>query len=155
MNRVHLILAAGLAGLALTAGCATSAETPAQAGPAQKGEITAALPVIPDARFNLTDFGGVGDYKAFNTDAFKSAVAAIAKAGGGHLIVPAGTYKTLPFTLTSHMDLHLEAGATIKVPRVSKSMACPIRICRRPLRQRAPCHPPVAADLAGDRESHP
>lgn len=79
-------------------------------------EIVAALPVIPDAKFNLTDFGGAGDYKAMNTEAFKSAVAAIAKAGGGHLIVPAGIYKTLPFTLTSRMDLHLEAGAVIKAP---------------------------------------
>jgi polygalacturonase len=83
---------------------------------AQQAEITAALPTIPDAKFNLTDFGGVGDSKAFNTDAFKKAVAAIAQAGGGHLIVPAGTYKTMPFTLTSHMDLHLERGATIKAP---------------------------------------
>ena len=86
------------------------------AGAAPRTEITAALPVIPDAKFNLADYGGVGDYKTFNTDAFKNAVAAIAKAGGGHLIVPAGTYKTLPFVLTSHMDLHLEAGATIKAP---------------------------------------
>ncbi len=79
-------------------------------------EITAALPVIPDTKFRLTDYGAVGDYKAFNTDAFKKAIAAIAQAGGGHLIVPAGTYKTLPFTLTSRMDLHLEAGAIIKAP---------------------------------------
>jgi len=79
-------------------------------------EIIAALPVIPEARFSLLDFGGVGDGKAFNTEAFNRAVAAIEKAGGGHLIVPAGVYKTLPFTLTSHMDLHLESGATIKAP---------------------------------------
>jgi polygalacturonase len=64
----------------------------------------------------VTDFGAVGDYKTFDTDAFKKAIEAIAKAGGGHLIVPPGTYKTLPFTLTSHLDLHLEEGATIKAP---------------------------------------
>jgi polygalacturonase len=80
------------------------------------GEITAALPVIPEARLNLKDFGAVGDYKAMDTDAFKKAVAAIAKAGGGHLVVPKGRYKTLPFVLASHMDLHLEAGAVIKAP---------------------------------------
>ncbi len=79
-------------------------------------EINAAPPVIPDRQFNLADFGGIGDYKTLNTEAFKNAMAAIAKAGGGHLIVSAGTYKTLPFLLTSHMDLHLEAGATIKAP---------------------------------------
>ena len=83
---------------------------------AKGDEIVAALPVIPDAKFNLADFGGVGDGKAFNTDAFNKAIAAIAKAGGGHLIVNAGTYKTLPFMLTSHFDLHLEPGAVIKAP---------------------------------------
>jgi polygalacturonase len=88
----------------------------AQSAATPNDQIVAALPVIPDARFNLTDFGGVGDKKTLNTEAFQKAVAAIAKAGGGHLIVPAGTYKTLPFVLTSHMDLHLEAGAIIKAP---------------------------------------
>jgi len=86
------------------------------AAPGDAASIVAALPVIPDATFNLTDFGGVGDNKTFNTASFQKAVAAIAKAGGGHLIVPAGTYRTLPFYLTSHMDLHLNAGATIKAP---------------------------------------
>ncbi|HWB87453.1 MAG TPA: glycosyl hydrolase family 28 protein [Bryobacteraceae bacterium] len=88
-------------------------------------EITAALPVIPTAKFNLTDFGGVGDNKTLNTEAFQKAVAAIAKAGGGHLIVPPGIYKTLPFTLTSHMDLHLDAGATIKAPETFAEYGIP------------------------------
>jgi polygalacturonase len=92
---------------------------------AQADEITAAAPVIPEAKFNLTDFGGVGDRTTFNTEAFQKAVAAIAKAGGGHLIVPAGSYKTLPFALTSHMDLHLEAGAIIKAPESFKEYGIP------------------------------
>jgi len=79
-------------------------------------EITAALPAIPAAKFNLIDYGAVGDGKTLNTAAFQKAVAAIGKAGGGHLIVPAGTFRTLPFTLTSHMDLHLDPGAVIKAP---------------------------------------
>ncbi len=83
---------------------------------AASDEITAALPVIPSAKFNLADFGAVGDGKTLNTEAFKNAIEHIAKAGGGHLIVPHGTYKTLPFVLTSHMDLHLDPGATIKAP---------------------------------------
>ena len=92
---------------------------------AAQDEITAAPPVIPDARFNLLDYGAVGDGKTLNTEAFKKAVAAIAKAGGGHLIVPAGTFKTLPFTLASHMDLHLEPGAIIKAPATFKEYGIP------------------------------
>ncbi len=91
---------------------------------AQK-EITAALPVIPDAKFSLADFGAVGDGKTLNTEAFKKAVAAVDKAGGGHLTVPAGTYKTLPFSLVSHMDLHLDAGAVIKAPDTFEEYGIP------------------------------
>src|ERR1700722_15707349 len=111
-----------------------AASANAQTWPA---EITAALPVIPDARFNLTDFGGVGDGNAFNTDAFTKAVAAIAKAGGGHLIVPAGTYKTLPFRVTSHMDLHLDDGATIKAPETFEEYGLPDPNLPRPATQSA------------------
>jgi polygalacturonase len=110
-----------LAGLALIA---AAAQAPQRAATAQ-GEITAALPVIPAARFNLLDYGAKGDGKTLNTEAFNSAVAAIAKAGGGHLIVPAGTFKTLPFVLTSHMDLHLEAGAVIKAPDTFEEYGIP------------------------------
>src|SRR5579883_687203 len=92
------------------------AKTAAQPSNAAAKEIVAALPEIPAARFRMADYGAVGDGKAMNTDAFKSAVAAVEKAGGGHLIVPAGIYKTLPFTLVSKMDLHLDPGATIKAP---------------------------------------
>jgi polygalacturonase len=91
---------------------------------AQK-EITAALPVIPDAKFSLADFGAVGDGKTMNTEAFKKAVAAVDKSGGGHLTVPAGTYKTLPFSLVSHMDLHLDAGAVIKAPDAFEEYGIP------------------------------
>jgi len=96
-----------------------------QPAAAPQDAITAALPVIPVAKFNLMDYGAAGDGKTLNTDAFKSAVDAIAKAGGGHLIVPAGTFKTLPFVLTSHMDLHLEAGAIIKAPDTFEEYGIP------------------------------
>src|SRR5215467_2809978 len=96
--------------LLIAAACASTAKG------TEPTDITPAKPVIPDAKFSLADFGGIGDAKSLNTEAFNSAISAIAKAGGGHLIVTAGTYKTLPFTLTSHMDLHLDAGATIQAP---------------------------------------
>jgi len=88
-------------------------------------EITAALPVIPPAKFNFADYGAVGDGKTLNTASFQKAVAAIEKAGGGHLIVPSGIYKTLPFTLTSHMDLHLDPGAIIKAPDTFEEYGIP------------------------------
>jgi polygalacturonase len=118
--------------LALAAGLVPALLTPApQSKPASRtksaaqAEIVAALPVIPAARFSLTDFGAAGDGKTLNTAAFEKAVAAVAKAGGGHLIVPAGTYKTLPFKLASRMDLHLEPGAVIKAPDTFEEYGIP------------------------------
>ncbi|MBK9990819.1 MAG: hypothetical protein IPP19_08830 [Verrucomicrobia bacterium] len=69
--------------------------------------IRPARPSIPDRTFLLTDFGAVGDGKTLNTDAFKKAIAAIAQAGGGKLVVPKGIFRTLPITLCSNLDLHL------------------------------------------------
>lgn len=73
-------------------------------------------PKIPELRFVLTDFGAAGDGRTLNTEAFRKAIAAVKKAGGGKLIVPAGTFRTLPFTLCSNLELHLESGAMIQAP---------------------------------------
>ena len=73
-----------------------------------------ALPNIPDRTFLLTDFGAVGDGKTLNTDAFKKAIAAVEKAGGGKLVVPKGVFRTLPITLCSSLELHLEEEAMIQ-----------------------------------------
>ena len=74
------------------------------------------LPQIPDHTVKLTEFGGNGDGKTMNTEAFNKALAAIDKAGGGTLVVPKGVYVTLPITLVSHLNLHLDEGATIQFP---------------------------------------
>lgn len=76
-------------------------------------DVLPAQPVIPDHTFNLRDFGAVSDGSTLNTEAFKRAVAAVDQAGGGKLVVPAGTWFTGPIDLCNAIDLHLEAGATI------------------------------------------
>jgi len=126
MKTLRFVLPTSFLCLALTASRGFAADAPvASAAAAPSGEITAALPVIPDAKFNIKDYGGVGDFKTDNTEAFHKAVAAIEAAGGGHLIVPEGLYKTKPFQLTSHMDLHLEAGAVIKAPETFTDYGIP------------------------------
>ena len=53
-----------LAGLALLASAywrGTPVASAAQGTPAPREEITAALPVIPAAKFQLADYGAVGD----------------------------------------------------------------------------------------------
>jgi len=81
------------------------------AGRAQ--ESAPAQPVIPARTVQLADFGAVPDGRTVNTNAFRHAVAALERADGGTLVVPAGRWLTQPFDLTSSMNLRLEAGATI------------------------------------------
>lgn len=82
----------------------------------QTGEasVNPELPTIPQRRFLLTDYGAVGDGQTLNTEAFRRAIAAINQAGGGELVVPAGTFVTGPLALTNSMALVVEKGATIR-----------------------------------------
>jgi len=100
---------------------------PASTMPATEptADVNPALPNIPNHSFNLQDFGGVGDGKTWNTEAFKKAIAAINQQGGGQLIVPEGTYLTGPITLCSSLDLHLDSGAIIQAPETFADAGLP------------------------------
>jgi polygalacturonase len=71
-------------------------------------------PAIPDKTIRLADFGGVGDGKTLNTEAIAKALDALARRGGGRLIIPPGIWLTGPVRLRSKIDLHLEAGALLQ-----------------------------------------
>jgi polygalacturonase len=87
--------------------------------------VRPALPKIPPRTFKLADFGAVGDGRTLNTEAFTKAISAVAKAGGGKLIVPHGVFVTAPFKLCSNLELHLEAGAVIKAPETFPELGLP------------------------------
>lgn len=70
-------------------------------------------PVIPPSRFLLSDYGAVEGGTVLNTTAFERAINACSAAGGGHVIVPAGTWLTGPIVLKSNVDLHVEKGALV------------------------------------------
>ncbi len=78
--------------------------------------VAPALPEIPARSFLLTDFGAVPDGRTLNTSAFRAAIAAVAKAGGGRLVVPTGVFRTQPFELCSNLELSLDPGAVIQAP---------------------------------------
>ncbi|HYW72184.1 MAG TPA: glycoside hydrolase family 28 protein [Pyrinomonadaceae bacterium] len=86
----------------------------AASNPADSITVKPQLPAIPTRRFVATDYGAVGDGKHSNTEAFRKAIAAVKAAGGGQVVVPAGTFVTGPLELTSKMALVLEKGATIR-----------------------------------------
>src|SRR6266852_3184812 len=69
-------------------------------------------PGFPSRDFVITKFGALDG--ADVSEAIAKAIDACARAGGGHVIVPKGDYITGPIHLKSHVDLHIEAGATLR-----------------------------------------
>jgi polygalacturonase len=64
--------------------------------------------------YDVTQYGAVGDGKTPATSAIQSAIDACGRAGGGTVVVPAGTFIIAPIVLRSRVTLHLVAGAILK-----------------------------------------
>jgi len=83
---------------------------------AQVADILAAIkvPSFAERDFDVTDYGAVGDGKTDCKQAFDKAILACCYAGGGRVIVPAGTYLVNgPIHFESDINLHLAEGARI------------------------------------------
>jgi len=113
------LLAGGafLAGTAFTES-AVNASPLGPAAPSPWDEVPQILarikpPSFPARDFVITAYGGKGDGRADNTKAFRAAVLAANKAGGGRVVVPKGTFVTGPIHLLSNVELHVGAGATV------------------------------------------
>lgn len=72
------------------------------------------VPTFPDHRVSIVEHGAVGDGYTMTTKAFTDAIQACAKAGGGVVVVPPGTWLTGPIKIESNINLHLERGALIQ-----------------------------------------
>jgi polygalacturonase len=123
-----LALAGGGIGVASAQVPAPLAEVKAPAGAesAASGDPWARLPAIldrihppvfPDREFPLTRFGAVADGQTDATAAFRAAIAACHRAGGGRVVVPPGVFLTGPIHLLTGVDLHVSEGATIRFRR--------------------------------------
>src|SRR6201999_73386 len=76
----------------------------------------AQTPVEPhaaEAIYDVRRFGATGDGKTVDSPAINKAIEAVAAAGGGTLVFPAGTYVCFSIHLKSHVDLWLDRGCTI------------------------------------------
>ena len=63
--------------------------------------------------YNVRDYGATGDGKTLDSPAINRAIDACAKAGGGTVCLPAGTYLSGSIHLKSNINLLIDAGATI------------------------------------------
>lgn len=72
-------------------------------------------PTFASHNFSILDYGAKADDKTDCLPAIKSAIDACNKAGGGSVIIPAGTYFVKgPIHLKSNVNLHLDDNAIIK-----------------------------------------
>ena len=68
------------------------------------------------SHYSILDYGAVGDGDSNDAAAVQAAIDACHAGGGGRVVVPAGrTYVISQVNLKSHVELHLEAGATLTV----------------------------------------
>lgn len=64
-------------------------------------------------RLSILDFGAVGDGETLCTEAINNTIKAVAEAGGGYAVVPAGRYLTGSIRLLSNVYLDLEPGSVL------------------------------------------
>jgi len=64
--------------------------------------------------YNIVDFGARSDPSFLNTGAINAAVSRCSEAGGGRVIIPAGTYLSGTIELRDHVDLHIIRGGILK-----------------------------------------
>jgi polygalacturonase len=116
-----------VAGAAQPAAAQPAAAQPAAAQPvaaqpadADARELAAILarirpPTFPAREFAITAYGARGDGATDCRPAFAQAIAACNAAGGGRVVVPAGTWLSNgPIHLKSRVELHLADGATVR-----------------------------------------
>jgi len=71
-------------------------------------------PVFADKDFNIKDYGAVDNAKVDSRKAIIKAIAACSEAGGGRVVIPAGTYLSNgPIHLQSNINFHLAEGSRI------------------------------------------
>jgi len=112
IKKVGLLVCASLLFLA---GCSKKKKTLSSGPWKQEKKVRARIhaPKFPNRKFNITDYGAVGDGKTMNTKAFKKAIAACNKKGGGEVVVPKGVFLTGAIHLKNNVNLHLNKGAKI------------------------------------------
>jgi len=86
-------------------------------GWAQLPSILASIvpPQFPDRNFVITDYGATTAMGSDANPALNAAIRACHAAGGGRVVVPAGTWNSIgPIHLLSNVNLYLEANAAIE-----------------------------------------
>lgn len=76
-------------------------------------QAKARAPKFRSQEFSIVDYGALEGGEQICTDAIAAAIDACSEAGGGKVVVPAGTFLTGPIHLKSYVNLHVSEGATL------------------------------------------
>ncbi|WP_262920281.1 glycosyl hydrolase family 28 protein [Parabacteroides sp. FAFU027] len=76
---------------------------------------TVTLPTIPVGTFLITNYGAINSTTVDNTSAIQQAINACSTAGGGTVVIPAGTYLSGPLSMKNKVNLQISAGAVLKL----------------------------------------
>src|SRR5919108_2631030 len=79
----------------------------------QRGAVTSPM-VDRFSKYNFKQFGALGDNRADDGPSLRSAVASLAKAGGGSLYIPEGNYILVPQTAVSFYAASLTSNTVIE-----------------------------------------
>lgn len=112
-----LLVGAAIAVIALCSGPRTATAQQATSGWSQLPQILQKIvpPSFPDRNFSIMTYGAKADGKTDCLGSIKKAIATCHAAGGGHVIIPAGTYLVKgPIHLLSNVNLVVEKGALVK-----------------------------------------
>ncbi|MFT3786513.1 MAG: glycoside hydrolase family 28 protein [Tepidisphaeraceae bacterium] len=71
-------------------------------------------PTFAKRVFDIREFGASHDDTVPSTQAIAHAIRAAHRAGGGRVVIPAGSYFTGPIHLQSNVELHLADGSTLR-----------------------------------------
>ena len=115
ISRRTFLGALGASAFASCRAVAQGAEDPWRAVPDILSRVKP--PTFPPRDFDVTTFGGVGDNTKDCTAAFRDAIGACARAGGGRVVVPKGDFLSGAIELKSGVNLHVADGATIRFAR--------------------------------------
>jgi polygalacturonase len=73
------------------------------------------LPTIPATTFDITAYGAVSSATVDNTAAIQQTINACSTAGGGIVVIPAGTFLSGPIAMKSKINLQISAGAVLRI----------------------------------------
>src|ERR1035437_2298210 len=75
---------------------------------------TILLPNIPATQFNITDYGA-STSGLDNSSSINAAITAASSAGGGTVVIPAGTFLSGPITMKSNVNLNISSGTILRL----------------------------------------